>query len=358
MIHNLAAVPDAPVQLSGWRAVRAARRTHRRSAAQLTERLALVVGLLLAVALEAIAQPASQPVRSVGLLVPNLLQVQADYPAFVSELRKLGWREPENLRLVPREAAGKLERLPTLARELVNARVDVIVAFNTPGVRAAIAATREVPIVMTQVGDPVGSGFVTNLARPGGNVTGVANRIAELAPKRLQILREAVPSAKRIAVLFNPDDPITKPQIGDLESSLSSKGVDLRLFPVRKPDELAETFAQVLAWKAHAAMWLLGQQHLFQAMTIKLAAQHNLPVMVGLAGNVRAGGLISYANSGSDAFRRTAALVDLILKGKRPGELSVEQPTRFDLAVNLKTARALGLTIPTALLLRADHVVE
>ncbi len=324
----------------------------------MTARLASVVGLLIVVALEAIAQPASQPVRSVGLLVPNLLRVQAEYPAFVSELRRLGWREPENLRLVPREAAGKLDRLPTLARELVNTRVDVIVAFNTPGVRAAIAATREIPIVMTQVGDPVGSGFVTGLARPGGNVTGVANRIAELAPKRLQILREAVPSARRIAVLFNPDDPITVPQIGDLESSPSSKGVDLRLFPVRKPGEFGETFAQILAWKAHAAMWLHGQQHLFQAMTIKLAAQHKLPVMVGLTGNVREGGLISYTNSGSDAFRRTAALVDLILKGKNPGDLSVEQPTRFDLAVNLKTARALGLTFPAALLMRADHVVE
>ena len=150
----------------------------------MTPRIASVAGLLLAAALEAIAQPASQPVRSVGLLVPNLLRVQNEYPDFVSELRRLGWREHENLRLVPREAAGKLERLPTLARELVDARVEVIVAFNTPGVRAAIAATREVPIVMTQVGDPVGSGFVTDLARPGGNVTGVANRIAELATAR------------------------------------------------------------------------------------------------------------------------------------------------------------------------------
>jgi putative ABC transport system substrate-binding protein len=211
---------------------------------------------------------------------------------------------------------------------------------------------------MTQVGDPVGSGFVTNLARPGGNVTGVSNMIAGLAPKRMQILREAIPSAKRIAVLFNAGDPITKPQIRDLETSMITKGVDFRLFPVRKPDELSGTFNQIRAWNAHAAMWLIGQQQLFQAMTVRLAAQHNIPVMVGNTGDVRAGGLISYTNSLSESYRRTAAQVDLILKGKKPGDLPVEQATTFELAVNLKTARALGVTIPSTLLLRADYVVE
>ena len=320
--------------------------------------LLLIAGALLVAALHAIAQPASQPVRSVGLLVPNLLQAQNDYPVFVAELRKLGYREGENLRLIPKEAGGKFERLPSLARELVDARVQVIVAFNTPGVRAAIDATREIPIVMTQVGDPVGSGFVTNLARPGGNVTGFTNRAAELAPKRMEVLREALPFAKRIAVLFNPGDPVTKPQIQHLESLRARMGVDFRIFPVRRLDDLAETFGQVQAWQAHAAMWLLGQHQLFQAMTIKLAAQHKLPVMVGQAGEVRAGGLISYTSSTSENYERTAALVDLILKGKRPGDLPVEQPTKFDLAINLKTARALGLTFPRSLVLRADHVVE
>ena len=321
-------------------------------------RLALVAGVLLAAALHATAQPASERIRSVGLLVPNLLQVQNDYPVFVDALRQLGYREGQNLRLVPKEAAGRFELLPSLARELVDARVEVIVAFNTPGVRAAIDATRGIPIVMTQVGDPVGSGFVTNLARPGGNVTGVSNMSAGLAPKRMQILREAIPFAKRIAVLFNPGDPITKPQIHDLETFVTTKAVDIRLFPVRKLDELPDIFNQILAWKAHAAMWLIGQQQLFQAMTIRLAAQHNIPVMVGNAGDVRAGGLISYSNSFPETYRRTAAQVDLILKGKRPGDLPVEQPTKFELAFNLKTARALGVTIPSILVLRADHVVE
>jgi len=330
------------------------------SVAQMTARfrLALVAGVLLIAALQATGQPTGQSVRSVGLLVPGLLQTQNDYPVFVDALRELGYQEGQNLRFVSKEAAGRIERLPSLARELIDARVELIVAFNTPGARAAINATREIPIVMTQVGDPVGSGFVANLARPGGNVTGVSNMVAGLAPKRMQILREAIPSATRIAVLFNPRDPITKPQIRDLQTLATTKAIDFRLFPVGKPDELSDVFNQVLVWKAHAAMWLVGQQQLFQAMTIRLAAQHNIPVMVGNAGDVRAGGLITYSNSAPESYRRTAAQVDLILKGKRPGDLPVEQPTMFELAINLKTAKALGITIPSTLVLRADHVVE
>ena len=303
-------------------------------------------------------QAGAQPVRTVGLLVPNLLQVQNNYPAFVEALRAAGYREGENLRFVTKEAAGNLDRLPALARELVEARVEVIVAFNTPGTRAAIDATNRIPIVMTLVGDPVGSGFVRNLARPGGNVTGISNLVAELAPKRMQILREAIPSAQRIAVLFNPGDPITKPQIGDLERRRTSKDLEFRQFPVRRPEELADTFSQIVTWKAHAAIWLLGQHQLFQAKTIELAAARKLPVMVGNLGDVRAGGLISYTNNFTEVFQRTAAQVALILKGKRPGDLPVEQSTRFELAINRKTAEALGLTIPPALLLRADYVVE
>lgn len=308
--------------------------------------------------LAAVFHAGAQQVRTVGLLVPNRLQVQNEYPVFVDTLRQLGYREGENLRLVTKEAAGKLDRLPALARELVDARVEVIVAVNTPGARAAIDATRKIPIVMTAVGDPVGSGFVANLARPGGNVTGVSNMVAALAPKRMEVLRETVPSARRIAVLFNPGDPITTPQIKDLERLRKSKDVEIRMFPVRRLDDLAETFAQIMAWNANGALWLLGQQQLFQAKTIELAASHKLPVMVGNAGDVRAGGLISYSNNLADVYRRTAAQVDLILKGKRPGDLPVEQPTRFEMAVNLKTAKALGLTIPQALLLRADYVIE
>lgn len=300
----------------------------------------------------------SQPVRSIGLLVPSRLQVQAEYPVFLETLRTLGYREGDNLRLITREAGGKLDLLSSLARELVDARVEVIVAFNTPGARAAIDATRQIPIVLTQVGDPVGSGFVTNLARPGGNVTGVSNVIADFASKRLEILKEMIPSGRRIAAIFNPGDPITASQVRDAQSWATRLAVEVRLFPVRDTRELPETFAQILAWKANSALWFLGQQQLFQAMTIKLAAQHNFPVMVGNSSDVMAGGLISFGPDNAEIYRRTAAHVDRILKGAKPGDLSVELPTKFELAVNLKTAKALGLTIPQSLLIRADRVIE
>lgn len=318
----------------------------------------LVAGAMLAASLHVAAQQARQPVRSIGLLVPSQLQVQAEYPVFLETLRTLGYREGDNLRLLTREAEGKLDLLPSLARELVDSRVEVIVAFNTPGARAAIDATRQIPIVLTQVGDPVGSGFVTNLARPSGNVTGVSNMIADFASKRLEILKEMIPSGRRIAVIFNPRDPITVPQVRDVHSWATRLAVEVRLFPVRDTRELPETFAQILAWKANSALWLLGQQQLFQAMTIKLAAQHNLPVMVGNSANVMAGGLISFGPDSAEIYRRTAAQVDRILKGAKPGDLPFELPTKFELTVNLKTAKMLGLKIPPSVLLRADRVVE
>ena len=321
-------------------------------------RVLLAAVALLAAPLDVVSQQARQPVQSIGLLVPPRLQVTTGYPVFLETLRTLGYRDGENLRFVTREADGKFDRLPVLARELVDARVDVIVAFNTPGARAAVDATRQIPIVVTQVGDPVGSGFVANLARPGGNVTGVSNMTAVLGAKRLAILKEAFPSAKRIAVLFNPGDPITAPQVRDTQSAAATLAVEVRMFPIRDTRELAETFTQIRAWKANAGLWLNGQQQLFQAMTITLAAEHRLPVMVGTSRDVSAGGLISYASDFSETFRRTAAQVDRILKGANPGDLPVEQPTKFELAINLKTAKMLGLKIPPSVLVRADLVVE
>ena len=318
----------------------------------------VLAGAMLAASLQVSAQQASQPLKSVGLLVPSRLQALPDSPVFVETLRKLGYREGDNLRFLLKEAEGKLDRLPALARELVDARVGVIVAFNTPGARAAIDATRQIPIVMSQVGDPVGSGFVTSLARPGGNVTGVTNMIVELAQKRMSLLKEAIPIARRIAVLFNPEDPVTVPQVRLLESAAVVLGVEVRFFPVRMAQELPETFTHIMAWKAHAGMWMLGQQQLFQAMTIKLADQHKLPVMVGSHADVVAGGLMSYTSDSAEIYRRTAAHVDRILKGSHPRDIPVEQPTRFVLAVNLKTAKLLGLKLAPTVLLSADRVVE
>jgi len=314
--------------------------------------------LLLAAPLAVEARQAGQALQTVGVLTPQRLEQQAAYPTFLETLRLLGYQEGSNLRLLVRSADGKLDRLPALAAELVAARPDVIVALNTPGVRAAIEATKQIPIVMTLVGDPVGSGFVSNLARPGGNVTGISNMVAELTSKRLALLKEAVPRARRIAAMFNPDDPVTAPQLRDAERAAPALKVETRFFQVKAIEDLPGTFKQIVAWRADAALWILGQQQAFQTGSIELAASYRLPLMVAHPRNVEAGGLISYFPDPVELHRRTAVVVDLILKGAKPGDLPVEQPTKFELTINLKTAKALGIAIPRPLLSRADRVVE
>jgi len=298
----------------------------------------------------------AQAMRTVGVLAPH--SEDPGYAAFPEELRRLGYEEGRNLRLVYRSADWKHDRLPALAAEILQARPEVIVAVNTPGTRAAIQATRTVPIVMTIVGDPVGSGFVSNLARPGGNVTGVSNMTGAMAAKRISVLRELVSRMKRVAVLFNPVDPVTKPQIQDVNNSSPALGIEARFFPVKVKEELPEVFRQMVAWKADAGLWLSGQANTFQPGTVALTMKHKLPVMVTLRSDVEAGGLISYYPDNAELYRRTAAYVDRILRGDKAGDLPVEQPTKFELALNLKTARAIGLTVPQSLLLRADRVIE
>ena len=322
-------------------------------------RLTVVVAFLLLTAPLAVeAQQGGQRVHAVGVLMPQSEHAYPAYAAFPEALRLLGYQHDSNLRLVLRSAEGKLDRLPALATELVAARVDVIVAVNTPGARAAIQATKQIPIVMTHVGDPVGTGFVSNLARPGGNVTGISNMAGELSAKRFALLREVVPAAKRIAVMFNPDDPITVSQIRDVERAAPMLKVEIRLFPVQAAANLPEAFQHMLAWRADAALWIPGQVQGFQSRSIELAAKHRLPVMVGTRQDVEAGGLVSYYPDSFEMYRRTASYVDRILKGAKPGDLPVEQPAKFELSINLKTAKALRLTVPSALLGRADRVVE
>ena len=311
--------------------------------------------LLLGAPLAAEAQPAGPGVRTVGVLTPH--REDPAYPVFFETLRQLGYHD-RNLRLLVRSAEWKHDRLPALATELVEARADVIVAFNTPGARAAIQATKHIPIVMSIVGDPIGTGFVSNLAHPGGNVTGISNMSGELASKRLSLLKEIVPRAKRIAVLLNPVDPVTVPQMRDTERAAPALGVEVRFFPAKSPTELPETFMHMLAWRADAALWLAGQPDAFQSGTIELAAKHQLPTMVVRRVNVEAGGLISYFPDHAELVRRTAMYVDKILKGAKPVDLPVERPTKFELAINLKTAKALGLAVPPSLRLQADRVVE
>lgn len=302
------------------------------------------------------ALPVAGQVHTVGVLTPHM--EDPNYAAFPQALRALGYQEGRNLQLLVRSAERKYERLPDFATELVKVPVSVILAVNTPGARAAIRATKDVPIVMVNVGDPLGSGFVSSLARPGGNVTGVSNMTGALASKRMSLMKELAPGAKRIAVLYNPVDPVTAPQIRDSERAAPQLGVEVRMFPVKAPHELGEVFKRMLAWRADAGFWLSGQGNIFQAGTIELSVRHRLPVMVSQRVDVEAGGLISYFPDHAELYRRAALYVDRILKGAKPGELPVELPTKFELAVNLKAASAMAITVPSSLLLQADHIVR
>ena len=303
-----------------------------------------------------LAQTASPTVRRIGILMP--IDQPVDYPVLVDALRRLGYEDGKNVQLLLRSAKSDYARLPALARELIDAQVEVIVAFNTPGAQAAINATKTIPVIMTLVGDPVGSGFITSLARPGGNVTGVSNQSGDLASKRLSILHELVPGAKRVAVLYNPVDPVNEPQIRNIKVAAPKLGVEVRFYPVKTLPELPETFNTLLAWRAQAAIWLNGQHHIYQTSTIALAAKQKLPVMVGGVIDVPEGGLIAYAADFTELVKRTASYVDKILKGARAGELPVEQSTRFELAINLKTAKALGIKVPQSILIQATKVIE
>jgi len=316
----------------------------------------VAAGFLLAASFGAAAQTMAG--HRVGVLVPQPLSRGWEEKAFRDALRDLGYREGVNLFIDVRSADGKLDQLPMIASELVRSGAHVIVALNTPGTRAAMGATKTVPIVMAEVGDPVATGFVSNLARPEGNVTGVSNMCGELAAKRLSLLREAVPGARRIAVMLNPDDPITAPQMKDAERAAPLIGVEVRFFPVRATAEVDVAFERVLAWRANAAMWLCGQQSALERRSASLTPKHGVPVMSYRSDAIHVGALLSYSPNREDLIRRSALYVDKILKGAKPADLPVDQPTKLELIVNLKAARALGVAIPQSVLLNADRIVE
>lgn len=301
---------------------------------------------------------AQQPRRTVGVLLPQRQSDNPQFPAFVAAMHELGYDDGANIRIVIRSAEGRLDRLPLLASQLVAERPDIIVALNGPGTRAAMNATRSIPVVMIAVADPVGLGFAKSLARPGGNVTGMANVVSELGPKRLSVLKELVPGAKRIAALYNPDDPITTVQRKDIEAVASSFEVAVRFYPVKARNQLAPVFEQLRAWPADAGLWLLGQQAAFQEISARIALRLKFPLMVTFREYVERGGLISYLSDSVEVHRRAASYVDRILKGANPADLPIEQPTRYELLVNARTAKAIGLTIPQSLLARADYVFQ
>src|SRR5262249_52945647 len=274
---------------------------------------------------------------------------------FQAGLRELGYSEGHNIAFAFRSAEGKLESLRKLAGELVHLNVHVIVTIQTPSVIAARQATTEIPIVMAPAGDPVGTGLISSLARPGGNITGLSGTASEIEAKTLELIREALPSVRRVAVMANAPDPFSIPFVQQIEDGGGALGIAIQTIKVRGASEYGAAFAAAI--KEHADA-VIVQGSLPRNPAIDLALKHRLPLILGSGLAAREGFLVSYSPNQNDLYRRAAYYIDRILKGAKPADLPVEQPTRYELVVNLKTARALGLTIPPTLLARADEVIE
>lgn len=284
---------------------------------------------------------------------------EAPPPALRQALRQLGYVEGQNVTYVGRWAEARQERLPALAAELVALAVDVIVTVGGPSTGAARRATSSIPIVMAQVGDADGLGLIESLARPGGNVTGVTDQSVELSAKRLEYLKEAIPKASRIAVLWNADDRGMTLRYREVEKAAQALRVMVQPLGVREPDDFDTAFTAMVQNRPDAlflvtdALTLLNRKRV-----IEFAAQHRIPAMYEFSVLVRDGGLMSYGANQEDNYRKAATYVDRIFKGAAPSTLPVERPGRYYLTVNLKTAKALGLSLPSSLLLRADEVIE
>ncbi len=313
----------------------------------------------LATPLAARAQPPGKTAR-IGRLSPLSAEVDAPFmSAFRQALQELGWVEGRSFTIVARFAEGKADRLPPLAASLVQDGVDVILAGSNPGALAAKSVTSSIPIVMVTTGDPIGGGIVTSLAHPGGNLTGVTALGGALSGKRLEALKGAVPGVQRVAVLVNPVAPYTRPFMSERDGVARDLGLKLRVLEVRNPDELEAAFATMARERAEAVMVLTDVMFITERRAIvELAARRRLPAVYFDRQFVDAGGLLFYGASLVQMYRRAAVYVDKILKGARPADLPIEQPTTFELVVNLRAARAIGLKIPPAFLQRADHVVE
>jgi len=309
--------------------------------------------------LDAEAQQAGKIYR-IGMLETTSMALNAaNLDAFRQGLRELGYVEGRNFMIEYRSADGRRERFPELATELVRLKVDVILTRGTPAVMAAKNATGTIPVVMAASGDPLLSGVVASLARPGGNVTGLSAIVVEVTGKRLQLLREVVPGVSRIASLLDMGNPNNALQWKETEIAAPSLGVQPQLLDVRKPGDFGGAFDAAIRQRAGAMV--VGIDALTQANhrpIIDLAAKHRLPAIYATREFVDAGGLVAYGVSYPHLYHRAASFVDKIVKGAKPADLPVEQPTTFELVINLKTAKALGLTIPQTLLLQADHVIE
>ena len=306
----------------------------------------------------AYAQQPSSP-RRIGVLLGGLSPESKEAQAFRQGLLDAGYSEGRDVVIEWRSASGDYARLPELAADLVQRKVDVIVVQSTSAAQAVKGATSTIPIVMAVVADPVGSGLVANLAHPGGNITGLSTMVVELNAKRLQLLKETLPRATRVAVLGNPAAPYHPKAVEDLKAVAPALSIELNFAAARTPDEFSPAFSAV--GRAHAqALYVIDDAFFVsrRAMLVRLASKTRLPAIYGFRLYVDEGGLMSYGANYADLLRQSARYVDKILKGAKPGDLPIEQPTNFELVVNLKTAKALGITIPQSILLQADEVIK
>ncbi len=318
--------------------------------------LHVMTGSLLA-PLAARAQQAGKVWR-IGVLM-SLYGPDAEAPQALKEgLRSLGYVEGQNLVIDWRYAQGRDDRLQRLAVELIGLNPDVIIADITPAIRAAKQATSTIPIVMTNSADAVSLGLVSNLARPGGNVTGNSILLTETSVKRLQLLKETVPSISRVAVLWDPATPFHRPMLRDIAVAASSLRVQTFDIAVKSRGDLGDALAEIHRRRADAVMVNQGMAPAARGPLLDFVAKHRLPTMFLIRDYVLAGGLMSYAPNFPEMYRHAAVFVDKIFKGVRPADLPVEQPTKFELVINLKTAKAIGLTVPQQVLARADEVIQ
>jgi putative tryptophan/tyrosine transport system substrate-binding protein len=318
-----------------------------------------MAGGLLAAPLAAEAQPAGKMYRIGVLETTSVTLNAANLEAFRQGLRELGYKEGQNLEIAYRSSDGRDERFSGLASELVHLKVDLILTRGTPAALAAKSASPTIPVVMAASGDPVGSGLVASLGRPGGNVTGLSLFNVEIYAKRVELLRELVPRLTRIAGLFNMSNPVLPLQWKEVERAARSLGIQPQLLDVRRSEDLPRAFDAAAKQRAQALIVALDGVTQGNLRPIaERAAKQRLPSMYAEKAYAAVGGLITYGASDFHMYHRAATFVDRIFKGAKPADLPVEQPTKFELVINLKTAKALGLTIPPSLLLRADEVIH
>jgi len=315
------------------------------------------MGAVLAAPLATEAQKAGKVVR-IGWLQPTPPS-DAQVEGFRQGLRDLGYMEGKDFIIESRWEQGRYDRLQDLATELVRLPVDIMVSGNTAALLAIKRVTTTTPVVMLGQGDPVGTGLVDSLPHPGGNITGLSNISPELGGKRLELLKEIVPGLSRVAVLANSANPVIAVAVGETEAAARLMGLSVQAVDVRGPDELRGAFAAMRSGRAQALVLTADSMHFsLRRRVIDFAAKARLPAVYAYREFVEAGGLVAYGPNFIDLYRRAAIYVDKILKGAKPGALPIEQPTKFELVINLKTAKALGVAIPPLLLLRADHIIE